>query len=104
MSGRGEHVQHMTARIGKAEVGGGARALVVSWDGAVGFRLPLRGKCAASGGLTVALNGEVPQIPMAKQDYGSDLYAACRTAVQLTLEPGGHWSREGASAAWSPLF
>ena len=103
VSGRGQHVQRMTARIGKAEVGGGA-ALVVSWDGAVGFRLPLRGKCAASDGLTVALNGEVPQIPMAKQDYGSDLYAACRTAVQLTLEPGGHWSREGASAAWSPLF
>jgi hypothetical protein len=90
----------------------------------------------------------VPQISSSKEDYGSDLYAACRTAVQLTLEPGGHsltlasaqartrtctrtrtrtrtrskptlaltlytllylesgghWTRERAIAAWSPLF
>ena len=91
----------------------------------------------------------MPQISSSKEDYGSDLYAACRTAVQLTLEPGGHsltlasaqartrtctrtrtrtrtrskpnpfaptlytllylesgghWTREGAIAAWSPLF
>ena len=39
-----------------------------------------------------------------KEDYGSDLYAACRTAVQLTLEPGGHWTRQGAERALSPLF
>ena len=131
----GEYVQRMSARIGKAEHGGDA-ALVVSWDGAVGFRLPLRGKCTGSC-LVIDLNGEVPanlnpdpnpghnpnpnphpnsnpnpnpnpnqvpQIPSFKEDYGSDLYAACRTATQLTLEPGGHWTREGASAAWSPLF
>ena len=33
----------------------------------------------------------MPQIPSFKEDYGSDLYAACRTATELTLEPGGHW-------------
>lgn len=98
----GEYVQRMSARIGKDAHGGG-KALVVSWDGEVSFRLPLRGKCTGSA-LVVDLNGEVPQIPSYKEDYGSDLYAACRTAVQLTLEPGGHWTREGASAAWSPLF
>ena len=98
----GQYVQRMSARIGKAELDGGA-ALIISWDGAVGFRLPLRGKCTGSG-LVIDLNGEVPQIPTAKGDYGSDLYAACRTAVQLTLDPGGHWTRQGASAAWSPLF
>ena len=41
----------------QAEHGGGA-ALVVSWDGAVGFRLPLRGKCTGDD-LVVQLNGEV---------------------------------------------
>ena len=51
-----------------------ARAERPPRGGAVGFRLPLRGKCAASGGLTVALNGKMPQIPLAKEDYGSDLY------------------------------
>mmetsp|Transcript_6850 Transcript_6850/g.17086 ORF Transcript_6850/g.17086 Transcript_6850/m.17086 type:complete len:202 (-) Transcript_6850:112-717(-) len=62
------------------------------------------GASARGNDLVVQLNGEVPQIPSSKEDYGSDLYAACRTAVQLTLEPGGHWTREGAIAAWSPLF
>ena len=60
-------------------------ALVVKWDGDVGFRLPLRGKCKCDGitggELLIQLNGETPAIPMAKEDFGSDHYAACRKAV-----------------------
>ena len=70
---------------------------MVKWDGQIGFRLPLRGKCKcggiAGGELLVQLNGEVPVIPPEKEDYGSDLYAACRTAVSsgLRFEHTGYY-------------
>eukprot|EP00308_Calcidiscus_leptoporus_P001251 CAMPEP_0119365890 /NCGR_PEP_ID=MMETSP1334-20130426/12792_1 /TAXON_ID=127549 /ORGANISM="Calcidiscus leptoporus, Strain RCC1130" /LENGTH=301 /DNA_ID=CAMNT_0007381967 /DNA_START=46 /DNA_END=951 /DNA_ORIENTATION=+ len=108
VSGAGEYVQGLRACIGQPELGQGD-ALVVSWGGTVGFRVGLgAGKCSCSGifggELSLDLSGVAPKIPMAKEDFGSDLYAACRTAVQLKLNLGGHWTDDAAKAALAPLF
>ena len=106
----------LTAHVGVVDYE--PSCLAVSWDGEIQFYLPLRtasngslervsSVVLAGGDLRIYMEEGIDQallkIPMAKGDYGSDLYAASRTAVEVKLVIGGHFTDDAARSALGPF-
>lgn len=87
--------------------------LYIRWDGATQFHLPLlpadklrriQSVCLAGGELRVNFESGIDRAVLeGVTDYGSDLYAACRTAIHMKLKLGGNVTDAEAKEALSSL-